>query len=416
MRKHSFPRITGVFSDKIGGCCGVPNMGGGWGGYTNTTYHTWIGSMTQTHGSMTWHYGGDYRVIQEGTGNYGNQSGAFRFTGDWTRRNYANTGTAGDGSAFASFLLGYLSGGATNQPSEFNRNDTRFDSQHFYSLFFQNDWHTTSRLTLNMGLRWDYETPFTERFDRFTSVFDSAQLNPISDAAQAAYTKILNQMLAYTGDPTGRVHSTAVQLSQLVPPSSYKIYGVQLFPGVNGQKHTVTNLDLHEWQPRAGFAYQLFKSTVIRGGVGRFVQGTSVKGGQNGFSRTTSVISSITSGRAPYDSLDNPFRNGILESTGSSLGPLTNLGQGVSWVNQDPLRPYSWQYSFAIQHELKSWRMEIGYSHQNTFNIQSSPGDLEQNDIGLHNWLTYRTPIFDSSGQPQGGPRWAADRPLSFGE
>lgn len=415
MVKRSFPRITGVFSDKIGGCCGVPNSGGGWGGYTNTTYHTWIASLTDTYGSMTWHYGGDYRIIQEGTGNYGNQSGAFRFTGDWTRRNYANTATAGDGSAFASFLLGDLSGGASNQPSEFNRNATRFDSQHFYSLFFQNDWRTTSRLTLNMGIRWDYETPFTERFDRFTSVFDLTQLNPISNAAQTAYTKILNQMLAYTGDPSGRVHNAAVQLAQLVPPSSYQVYGVQLFPGVNGQKHTVTNIDLHEWQPRAGFAYQLDKSTAIRGGVGRFVQGTSVKGGQNGFSRTTPVISSIDSGRTPYDTLDNPFRNGILEPTGSSLGALTNLGQGVSWVNQDPLRPYSWQYSFAVQKELKSWLLEIGYSHQNTFNIQSSPGDLEQNDIGLNNWLTYRTPIFDSSGQPQGGPGGQTIGPYRLG-
>jgi len=407
MVKQSFPRITGVFSDKIGGCCGVANSGGGWGGYTNTTYHSWIGSMTHSHRSMTWHYGGDYRVIQEGTGNYGNQSGAFRFTGDWTRKNYANTGTAGDGSAFASFLLGDLSGGATNQPSEFNRNATRFDSQHFYSLFFQNDWRTTSRLTLNVGLRWDYETPFTERFDRFTSVFDTTQLNPISGPAQAAYTTILNQMLSFNdpkNDPAGRIRATALQLAQLVPPSSYQVYGAQLFPGVNGQKLTVTNLDLHEWQPRAGFAFQLFKSTVIRGGGGRFVQGTSVKGGQNGFSRTTGVISSIDGGRTPYDTLDNPFKNGILEPTGSSLGPITNLGQGVSWVNQEPLRPYSWQYSFAIQHELKSWLMEIAYSHQNTYNIQSAPGDLEQNDIGLNNWLTYRAPIFDSTGQPQGGP------------
>jgi hypothetical protein len=183
-----------------------------------------------------------------------------------------------------------------------------------------------------------------------------------------------------------------------------KVYGVQLFPGVNGQQHTVTSLDLHEWQPRAGFAYELFKSTVIRGGVGRFVQGTSVKGGQNGFSRTTPIISSTDSGRTPFDTLDNPFTNGILEPTGSSLGPLTNLGQGVSWVNQDPLRPYSWQYSFQIQHALRSWLFEVGYSHQNTYHIQSSPGDLEQNDIGLNNWLTFRAPIFDPNGQPQGGP------------
>jgi hypothetical protein len=251
-----------------------------------------------------------------------------------------------------------------------------------------------------MGLRWEYETPFTERFDRFTSVFDRTQLNPISDAAQAAYTSILNNMLA---DPDPNVHVAALTLAQLVPASSYKVYGVQLFPGVHGQKRTVTNLDLHEWQPRAGFAFQLFKSTVIRGGVGRFVQSTNIRGGQNGFSRTTSIFSSADGGKHPYDTLDNPFINGILAPTGSSLGPLTNLGSGVDWVNQDPRRPYSWQYSFQIQHQLKSWLIEAGYSHQNTYDIQSSPGSLEQNDIGLANWTTYNTPIFDATGAPQFG-------------
>ncbi|HTD23972.1 MAG TPA: carboxypeptidase-like regulatory domain-containing protein [Terriglobales bacterium] len=392
MPEKSFPRITGVFSDRIGG---------GFGSYFDTTYHTWMASMTHTQGNMTWHYGGDFRVIQEAGGNFGNQSGAFRFTGDWTRKVYNASSGNGDGSSMASFLLGLLSNSATNQPSEINRNATRFDSQHFHSLFFQNDWRVLPRLTLNMGLRWEYETPFTERFNRFTSVFDPTQLNPISDAAQAAYTNILNTMLA---NPDPRVHSAALTLSQLVPASSYKIYGVQLFPGVNGQKRTVTNLDLHEWQPRAGFAFQLFKSTVIRGGVGRFVQSTAIKGGQNGFSRTTGVFSSLDNGKTPYDTLDNPFSNGILAPTGSSLGPLTNLGQGVDWENQDPRRPYSWQYSFQIQHQLKSWLIEAGYSHQNTYDIQSTPGGLEQNDIGLLNWLTYNTPVFNATGQPQFGP------------
>jgi hypothetical protein len=386
MPEKSFPNITGVFSDKVGG---------GFGNYFDSTYHTWMASMTHTQGNMTWHYGVDYRVIQEARGDFGNQSGSFSFSNTWTRKVYnTNTGN-GDGSSFATFLLGLPTGGSIN------RNATRFDSQHFYSFFFQNDWRLTPRLTLNMGMRWEYETPFTERFDRFTSVFDPTQVNPISDAAQAAYTNILNTMLA-NADP--RVHSAALTLAQLVPATSYKVFGVQLFPGVNGQKRTVTNLDLHEWQPRAGLAFQLFKSTVIRGGVGRFVQSTNIRGGQNGFSRTTSILSSLDNGKHPFDTLDSPFINGIFAPTGSSLGPLTNLGLGVDWENPNPRRPYSWQYSFQIQHQLKSWLIEAGYSHQNTYDIQSSPGGLEQNDIGLSNWITYNTPIFDATGQPQFGP------------
>src|SRR5262249_44226045 len=152
-------------------------------------------------------------------------------------------------------------------------------------------------------------------------------------------------------------------LAQLVPADTFKVYGAQLFAGVDGQPRTVTKGDFHEWQPRAGFAYQIGRSTVLRGGFGRFVSSSAIKGGQNGFSSTTPLISSSDSGLTPYDTLSNPFRNGIREPTGSTLGPLTNLGQGVSWVNQNPKIPYSWEASLHLQHAYRKWLFEMGYSH-----------------------------------------------------
>jgi hypothetical protein len=140
---------------------------------------------------------------------------------------------------------------------------------------------------------------------------------------------------------------------------------------------------------------------VIRGGFGRFTASNEILGGQNGFSRTTPVTVSMDSGLTPFDSLSDPFRNGILEPTGSSLGPLTNLGQGVTWVNQNPKLPYSWEASLHLQHEYKGWLFEIGYSHNKTYNIGMG---LEQNDIGFANWSTYRTPRFDATGKPLARP------------
>jgi len=382
MENLSFPRITGVFSDAVGG---------GFGDYRNTTYHNWNANMTQVLGTMTFHYGGEFRILQDGAGNFGNQSGAFRFTSDWTRRRY-DTGETGFGSSFASFLLGIPSGGATNQPSEFNRNANRFSSQRYYGFYVQNDWRMTKRLTVNLGLRWDYQRPSIERFDRQVSVFDPTALNPISDAAQAAYGRIIAQVLA---DPVK--YPFGQQLAQLVPVSSFKVYGVQRFAGVDGEPRTVTNGDYHQWQPRVGMAYQITPRTVIRAGFGRFTASTGILGGQNGFSRTTPVTPSTDSGLTPFDTLSNPFRNGILEPTGSSLGPLTNLGQGVSWTNQDQKLPYSWEASLHLQHEFKSWLFEVGYSHNKTYDIGWG---LQQNDIGFDNWNAYRTPRFDATGKP----------------
>jgi hypothetical protein len=140
---------------------------------------------------------------------------------------------------------------------------------------------------------------------------------------------------------------------------------------------------------------------VVRGGFGRFTQGSGTKASQNGFSRSTTFINSRDSRLSYYDTLENPFQDGILEPTGSSLGPLTNLGQGVNWVNRNPGLPSSWEYSFFIQHEAKSWLFDVGYSHNKTTGIYWS---LQQNDIGFENWSSLRQPRFDATGKPLAKP------------
>ena len=156
MEKFSFPRITGLFVDTAGN--GI--VGGSAGDYFNSTYHNWNANMTHVvaapigDGSMTLQYGGEFRLLQEADGNYGNQSGQFDFNANWSRRRY-NTGETGSGSALASFLLGMPSGG------NFPRTANRFSTQYYYGFFFQDNWRATKRLTVNLGLRWDYQRPFS---------------------------------------------------------------------------------------------------------------------------------------------------------------------------------------------------------------------------------------------------------------
>src|SRR5262249_27417080 len=148
------------------------------------------------------------------------------------------------------------------------------------------------------------------------------------------------------------------QLAQLVPASSFTVHGVQRFAGADGQTRGVFNADYKQFQPRAGFAYRLTPHTVFRRGFGRFTPAAFETAGQNGFSRSTSFIATQDNFFTPYDTLANPFRGGILAPTGSLLGPLTNLGQGVTWLNQNPGRFYSWEYSFHLQRQVKGWLFE----------------------------------------------------------
>lgn len=308
-------------------------------------------------------------------------------------------GGTGNGSTLASFILG-LPHNSSN--SNFPRNADAFWSQHFTGLYFQDDWRITKKLTINAGLRWDVESPVTERFNRATAFFDPSAVNPITPAAQAAWTKIV------ASNPTNAAVQT---LAQLAPPGSFQVKGAQLFNGVNGVQRGVNNARWDEFQPRFGMAYQLGPHTVIRGGFGRFTQASFITAGQNGFSRTTLLVATQDNYLTTYDTLDNPFRNGIFSPTGSTLGPLTNLGQGVNWTNPNAGRPYSWEYSLHLQHQWREWLLEAGYTHNKTYGIQM---DQNQNLPSFNLWQQYRQPVFDATGRPADLLTWDVQVPNPF--
>ena len=374
MVKPSFPYIKG-FAGNFG-----TNQAGK---YYDNNYYTLAAHLTQVHHNHTLKFGADYWVLQDADGSLGVQP-EFDFGGEWTRQNALYSGGTGVGSTFASYLLGLPTGG--NEPV----NATGYYTQHYTALYFQDDWRVTSRLTVNVGMRWDFETPVTERYNRLTSEFDLSATNPISPTAQAAYASIL-------ADPKNANNAGVQQLKQLLPASAFRVPGVVLFAGVNGQTRGFSNPDYHEWQPRAGFAYRLGSNTVIRGGFGRFTQADYNYGGQNGFSRTTSFVATQDNWMTPYDTLSNPFRGGIYAPTGSSLGALTNLGAGVDFNDPNPDRFYSWEYSLHLQHQFKNWLFEAGYSHNKTYDIAWT---RQQDNPSAALWRQLDGPQFDGSGRP----------------
>jgi hypothetical protein len=392
----SFPQIRGFggysSSDANTNAFGTSDAGSN----SFNTNHAWAATLTQTWKTHTFRAGGDFWIIQQATANIGNQ-GQFDFSNVWTRQNAIVTGGVGNGSNFASFLLGLPSAGSVPV------NASSFYSQHYVAGFFQDDWRLTTNLTLNLGLRWDLEQPITERFNRLTDRYNPDVLNPISPSAETAYAQIL---------ASSQSNSGVKLLSQLLPASAFKVTGAQLFAGVSGVPRTPVDADYHEWQPRAGFAYKLAPNSVIRGGFGRFTQASFTTGGQNGFSRTTSLIASQDNNFTPYDTLSNPFRSGVLAPTGSSLGPLTNLGQSIpNWDDPNLKRMYSWEYSLHLQQQYGQWLFEIGYSHNKTYNI---PWAWNQNLPSFDLWKQLQQPVFDSKGRPGDILPWNALVPNPF--
>jgi hypothetical protein len=381
-----FPQIIGVAS----------NFGVDTNTYTMNTYYTGSASLVHMHSNHTFRYGGEYWVLQQSNASYGAQPQLDFSNVVWTRQNNIVSGGTGDGNAMSQFLLGLPSGGLAAY------NASMIWSQRFTALYFQDDWRVTGKLTLNLGLRWDYERPVTERRNIMTSNFDPAAVNPISPSAQAAYAQIA------ANNPN---NAALQQLLGIVPAGSFQVLGVQRFAGVGGQSQYATQPDYHEFQPRFGFAYQIRPNTVIRGGIGRFAMATWEAGGQNGFSVSTSLNASTDNFITPAATLANPFSDGLARPTGASLGPLTNLGNGVSWTDQDPGRPYSWQYSLALQHQITSWLFEIGYAHNKTNDLWVAKN---QNLPAFSVWQKMNQAQFDANGRPQDTLLYNAPVPNPF--
>ncbi len=166
--------------------------------------------------------------------------------------------------------------------------------------------------------------------------------------------------------------------------------GAYTFAGVNGMPRRQNYTDYTNGAPRLGFAYHPLARTVIRGGFGTFYQSLTQTGGsQTGFSQTTPYVNSLdgefpsacpqgsTSCQngpptGPY-SLVNPFPNGLTAAAGSSLGVLSNYGQGASGTTLTYKVPRTYQYSLNVQEALpKNSVLEIGFAGNFAGNTQYS--------------------------------------------
>jgi hypothetical protein len=296
--------------------------------------------------------GAELRVYREDTRFSSNdQTGQFIFDNAYTRQRQGSTAGEVNGlQAFASFLLGY--------PTTLNF-VRRADFSEFsktYGFFVQDDWRINNKLMLNLGLRYEVETPLVERNDKSVSGFDPTYVQPLQAAAQAKYATL--------NDPA---------LKALLPQLTAT--GGLLFAGKDtgrGLYHTPRNTFL----PRVGFAYQLDSRTVIRGGFGLFAGFLGERRGdvsQPGFTRTTVALltTNVNGAPIPY-TLSTPFANTpILDPVGNADGKQTNLGQANTFFNQNPKVSKQARWQIGVQRELAGgWVAEAEIVGNHGYNIE----------------------------------------------
>jgi hypothetical protein len=255
-------------------------------------------------------------------------NGNFSYTGVMSQ-DPLNSSTTGDG--FADWMLGY--------PANVSRSNAATwwgGTGTFWHFFVQDDLKATGRLTLNLGLRYEY-TPWLTGYRNQAAAFDPTQAKSIIVSSETDQIDLDAQPLARVG---------SALYGDLIQTTSQA-----------GLPITVTKNDTRQIAPRVGFAWRPFReTTVIRGGYGIFyeVEGTSGRLNFNflpfSLSETVNAVTNVVPTRTTANFfLGAPF--------GSSISAL-------NW-NPIPLKArvgYDQKWNFGLQQQVSaSMVAEVNY-------------------------------------------------------
>ncbi len=309
------------------------NAPNGWAGTNAVAFNqaenvwTMLDNFLWVHGRHAMAFGFQLQRMQDNNMN--------PVTGTRANFTFSNNDTAGfsptgtllttTGNAYASYLLG-----AVNSASITDNYVTELGSRfHGYAGYIQDDWKASSRLTINLGLRYDLMGPYHEAYNR-TSFLNPNMPNPAAGGRLGA--------LAFGG------------------------YG----PGTCDCGNVPINTHYLNFGPRLGLAFRLNDKTVLRAGysilyahqAGTGNNGTGVSPGQLGINANAAFSSAVTGQPSFYwDNGVPPYQKPPFINPGYGAGFTTTSPGTASSINYVPWKiagkpPYFENWNFGIQREI----------------------------------------------------------------
>jgi hypothetical protein len=343
-------------------------------------------NLTQVRNAHTLRGGIDARLAQRQRGPGGNPSGQLSFTNEFTRQasDTSQLTPSNLGLSLAAFMLGIPStSSATIQPTSNVRNN-------FLAAYGQDTWRL-GNLTVNLGLRFEWENGISEDGGAMIVDFDPDARLAISDLAEAAYAR--------------------APIAQL-PASQFRVRGGSLYATDPGQDGTVWKPQAM-WMPRLSTAYKLGERTVLKAGYGMYYDTLNAGDytlNNTGFSATTTNTNSTNFGQTFL--LGNPYA-GILgisdpfpvradgsrfdEPTGSSLGLNTIVGSGFTYQNRNHEHARQQRWRLALQREIASnLSVEVAYDGSYSDRIEMS---IRQDYLPQQYWIPGSLNARDTAAQ-----------------
>jgi hypothetical protein len=302
--------------------------------------------LTFERGRHTVKFGGDFRRQMYDNYSPGKLSGSYSFGNTFTTSSPNDTKS---GFALADLLLGMPAS------TSFNINDYTYrlniDSA---GAFVQDDFKISRRLTLNLGLRWEFDGPYSEANNQFASFSPS----------------LVNHITGNLGD-------------------------VQ-FAGRNGAPHHFSPNVYRDFLPRLGFAYNALSNTVIRGGYGIYRLPAI---GYSGYGPVSQYAQSAT-----FTSLDNNvtpayvLANGVppvpynVDANGNPNIPasLTKPTNNVTQLESRARTPYNQTWQIGVERQFRgNWLAEVDYVGTRGVKL---PIAIPENQLPAAEWGVSSTP------------------------
>jgi hypothetical protein len=286
-------------------------------GFAHTLY-SYNSALSWVRGRHILKFGGEQRLFFNNFFQPNPPTGFFHFTQGETEQ-VVGAGNSLQGNSFASLLLGY-GDPSTSSLSVFKSVANKSKETAFY---FQDDWKINPKLTVNLGLRYEWSTPYTERHNLI-------QFSNFTGASNISVPIDIPGLVDRTGDLTG----------------------ITNFPTSGNRNSPV---DRNNIAPRVGFAYTLDRNTVVRGGAGIYYGlnvATNFQFTGTAFGNSHPILFTKDNFQTQNATLENPFPDGYAPPQGNKYGDLALWGfpNNNSLDTGEARNAEIYQWNLGVQH------------------------------------------------------------------